>query len=53
MVKQIKLNALDQCNPSFQTFGLWAHPRDQALDYTTRNLRAVTIFIVAFLCSLV
>lgn len=32
--KQIRLNALDQCSPSFLAFGLWAHPRDRALDYT-------------------
>ena len=32
--KQIRLNALDQCTPSFLAFGLWAHERDKALDYT-------------------
>lgn len=32
--RQIRLNALDQCTPSFLAFGLWAHPRDHALDYT-------------------
>jgi FMN-dependent oxidoreductase (nitrilotriacetate monooxygenase family) len=35
MVKEIRLNALDQCNPSFQAFGLWTHPRDTAVNYTT------------------
>lgn len=30
----IRLNALDQCTPSFLAFGLWAHERDRALDYT-------------------
>lgn len=34
MPKQIRLNALEQGNPSFQAFGLWAHPRDHAVDYT-------------------
>lgn len=34
MAKQIRLNFLDQGNPSFQAFGLWAHPRDKAVDYT-------------------
>lgn len=33
--KPIRLNALDQCTPSFLAFGLWTHPRDRALDYTT------------------
>ncbi len=33
--KTIRLNALDQCNPSFQAFGLWAHPRDKAVNYTS------------------
>lgn len=33
--REIRLNALDQCTPSFLAFGLWAHPRDRALDYTT------------------
>ena len=33
--RQIRLNALDQCTPSFLAFGLWAHPRDRALEYTT------------------
>ena len=32
--KQIRMNALDQCTPSFLAFGLWAHERDRALDYT-------------------
>lgn len=32
--KQIRLNALDQCTPSFLAFGLWGHPQDRALDYT-------------------
>lgn len=35
MPRQIRLNALDQCNPSFQAFGLWTYPRDQAVNYTT------------------
>lgn len=34
MAKQIRLNALEQGNPSFQAFGLWAHPADKAVDYT-------------------
>ena len=34
MVKEIKFNAVDQCNPSFSAFGLWTHPRDQAIHYT-------------------
>ncbi|MSW96697.1 MAG: LLM class flavin-dependent oxidoreductase, partial [Actinobacteria bacterium] len=34
MPKEIRLNALEQGNPSFQAFGLWAHPRDRAVDYT-------------------
>lgn len=34
MAKEIRLNALEQGNPSFQAFGLWAHPRDRAVDYT-------------------
>lgn len=34
MVKEIRLNALEQGNPSFQAFGLWAHPADKAVDYT-------------------
>lgn len=33
--KTLRLNALDQCTPSFLAFGLWRHPRDKALDYTT------------------
>ena len=33
MPKEIRLNALEQGNPSFQAFGLWAHPRDRAVDY--------------------
>jgi FMN-dependent oxidoreductase (nitrilotriacetate monooxygenase family) len=33
--KEIRLNALEQGNPSFQAFGLWAHPRDKAVDYTS------------------
>ncbi|MCE3550995.1 LLM class flavin-dependent oxidoreductase [Pseudonocardia sp. RS11V-5] len=33
--KQIRFNALEQGNPSFQSFGLWAHPRDKAVDYTS------------------
>lgn len=33
MAKEIRLNALEQGNPSFQAFGLWAHPRDRASDY--------------------
>lgn len=33
--KEIRLNALEQSNPSFQAFGLWAHPRDKAVDYTS------------------
>ena len=32
--KEIRLNALEQGNPSFQAFGLWAHPRDHAAEYT-------------------
>lgn len=32
--KEIRFNALEQGNPSFQAFGLWAHPRDKAVDYT-------------------
>ncbi|MDL5159653.1 LLM class flavin-dependent oxidoreductase [Actinomycetospora termitidis] len=32
--KEIRFNALEQGNPSFQSFGLWAHPRDRAVDYT-------------------
>ena len=32
--KEIRLNALEQGNPSFQAFGLWAHPRDRAVEYT-------------------
>ena len=32
--KEIRLNALEQGNPSFQAFGLWAHPRDRAAEYT-------------------
>lgn len=32
-MKEIRLNALEQGNPSFQAFGLWAHPRDRAVDY--------------------
>ena len=32
--REIRLNALDQCTPSFLAFGLWAHERDRALDYT-------------------
>jgi FMN-dependent oxidoreductase (nitrilotriacetate monooxygenase family) len=35
VAKEIRLNALEQCNPSFQAFGLWAHPRDKAVGYTT------------------
>lgn len=34
MPKEIRLNALEQPNPSFQAFGLWAHPRDRTVDYT-------------------
>ena len=34
MAKEIRLNALEQGNPSFQAFGLWAHPDDKAVDYT-------------------
>jgi FMN-dependent oxidoreductase (nitrilotriacetate monooxygenase family) len=34
MAKEIRLNALEQGNPSFQAFGLWAHPADKAVDYT-------------------
>ncbi len=34
MPKEIRLNALEQGNPSFQAFGLWAHPRDKAVNYT-------------------
>lgn len=33
MAKEIRLNVLEQGNPSFQAFGLWAHPRDKAVDY--------------------
>lgn len=33
MSKEIRLNVLEQGNPSFQAFGLWAHPRDKAVDY--------------------
>jgi FMN-dependent oxidoreductase (nitrilotriacetate monooxygenase family) len=33
--KEIRFNALEQGNPSFQSFGLWAHPRDKAVDYTS------------------
>lgn len=33
--KKIRLNALDQTTPSFLAFGMWAHPRDRALDYTS------------------
>lgn len=35
MTREIRLNALDQCNPSFLAFGLWSHPRDRALDFTS------------------
>lgn len=35
MTREIRLNALDQCNPSFLAFGLWSHPRDKALDFTS------------------
>jgi FMN-dependent oxidoreductase (nitrilotriacetate monooxygenase family) len=35
MTREIRLNALDQCNPSFLAFGLWRHPRDKALDFTS------------------
>ncbi|WP_167042300.1 LLM class flavin-dependent oxidoreductase [Salinibacterium sp. ZJ454] len=35
MTKEIRLNALEQCNPSFQAFGLWTHPRDTSTDYTS------------------
>ncbi|QIB65631.1 NtaA/DmoA family FMN-dependent monooxygenase [Kineobactrum salinum] len=35
MKKEIRLNALDQAIPSFQAFGLWTHPDDQAINYTT------------------
>jgi FMN-dependent oxidoreductase (nitrilotriacetate monooxygenase family) len=31
MTKEIRLNVLEQGNPSFQAFGLWAHPRDTAV----------------------
>lgn len=34
MAKEIRLNALEQGNPSFQAFGLWAHPNDRTVDYT-------------------
>jgi FMN-dependent oxidoreductase (nitrilotriacetate monooxygenase family) len=34
MPKEIRLNALEQGNPSFQAFGLWAHPNDRSMDYT-------------------
>jgi long-chain alkane monooxygenase len=37
MPKEIRLNCLEQGNPSFQAFGLWAHPRDRAVDYTKLN----------------
>ena len=33
--KEIRLNVLEQCNPSFQAFGLWTHPRDRSTDYTS------------------
>jgi long-chain alkane monooxygenase len=35
--KEIRFNALEQGNPSFQSFGLWAHPRDKAVDYTSQR----------------
>lgn len=35
MSKEIRLNMLEQCNPSFQAFGLWTHPRDRSVGYTT------------------
>jgi long-chain alkane monooxygenase len=35
MAKQIRLNVLEQANPSFQAFGLWTHPRDRSVDYTS------------------
>ncbi|GAA4659662.1 NtaA/DmoA family FMN-dependent monooxygenase [Gordonia humi] len=33
--KEIRLNMLEQCNPSFQAFGLWTHPRDVSTGYTS------------------
>ena len=33
MSKEIRLNLLEQGNPSFQAFGLWAHPRDKAVNF--------------------
>ncbi|MFD2414867.1 LLM class flavin-dependent oxidoreductase [Amycolatopsis pigmentata] len=33
--KQIRLNVLEQCNASFAAFGLWTHPRDRAVEYTS------------------
>lgn len=33
--REIRLNMLEQCNPSFQAFGLWSHPRDIGAQYTS------------------